>query len=235
MKKYTILSTLGDPTNITKLLSEKDIKHIQDGEDFIMYPTIVITNEKDDTFPQVQVLASMPLNIYTNTRVDNFWLSPFRNYKFQVSGTIDGRYTIGDSPVVGLGNIICADYHVQSDKGSMPSGSFTSNVNLDNSGYDGIAYTLLEALAKEALFSVVHRLDHGNPRRNHFDFTAGKLLFAFIELVVARLRGVRLIPGDPTFMELVENNDLFIYEIDDIDEFLNQQGAKLESLIPSDK
>ena len=33
------------------------------------------------------------------------YLSPFRNYKFQVSGTFEGDRDIGSSKVVGLGNI----------------------------------------------------------------------------------------------------------------------------------
>lgn len=41
------------------------------------------------------------------------YLSPFRNYKFQVSGTFEGDRDIGSSKVVGLGNI----WHANKSRG----------------------------------------------------------------------------------------------------------------------
>ena len=35
------------------------------------------------------------------------WLAPFRGYRFQVSGSIDGKGDYGSSPVIGLKNCIC--------------------------------------------------------------------------------------------------------------------------------
>lgn len=227
MKKYTVISTLEDPMNIISLLSEKGIKHVKDGEHFIMYPAIVITNKDGDSFPQLQILASLRPNPYISDRVDSNWLSPFRNYKFQVSETITGQFTMGDCPVVGLGNVICADYGAEPEA-KMPNGSFASNVGLAQTHI-----SLLIALAKEALFMYTTKLDRGTPRRNHFDYTATTLMDGFIDMVIARLRGANLVPGDSRFMEILDQYSLNVTEVDDIDEFLEQQSAELIKLMPA--
>lgn len=229
MKNYTIISTIEDPKNIVSLLSEKGINRVKTGEDFIMYPAIVITNSENDSFPQLQVLSSIKPNPYTSDRVDSNWLSPFRNYKFQVSATIEGDFTMGDCPVVGLGNIIDAIYGTTKDTKAMPNGAYLHNI-----GFSEMHHTILTALATQALFSYVTKLDRGNPRRNHYDYTATKLMSGFIDIVVARLQSNRMVPGDPKFMEIIEEAGLFVTEVDDIEEFLKEQSAELVKLMPAE-
>lgn len=48
----------------------------------------------------------MPIGILTDENGEEVgYLSPFRNYCFQVSGTFDGQMDLGSSKVIGLGNV----------------------------------------------------------------------------------------------------------------------------------
>ena len=72
----------------------------------------------NSTMPQLKIICGE----------DEYYLSPFRGYAFQVSNTINGVGSVGCSEVVGLGNIVkaCDGYN-----GSMSNSSiYAANVNL---------------------------------------------------------------------------------------------------------
>ena len=72
----------------------------------------------NSTMPQLKIICGE----------DEYYLSPFRGYAFQVSYTINGVGSAGSSEVVGLGNIIkaCDGYN-----GSMSNSSiYAANVSL---------------------------------------------------------------------------------------------------------
>lgn len=56
------------------------------------------------------------------------YLSPFRGYRFQVSGTIDGSGDYGSSSVVGLAKVLYADYTSDRD------GTFGYQSNYSDTG-----------------------------------------------------------------------------------------------------
>lgn len=62
---------------------------------------LLTTEEKPDgtTMPIVEVICD-------GGRYEKGYLTPFRGYRFQVSGTKDGQGDCGSSQVVGLGNIV---------------------------------------------------------------------------------------------------------------------------------
>ena len=80
------------------------------------------------------------------------YLSPFRGYCFQVSGTPDGVGTIGSSPVVGFGNlaVLVNSQAVEEafSTASMPPRDSLSASNVSASGYLGV---ILTAFARQAL------------------------------------------------------------------------------------
>lgn len=52
----------------------------------------------------------MPIGVFVDEEGNEVaFLSPFRNYKFQVSATFDGDRDMGSSKVIGLGNIWSAN------------------------------------------------------------------------------------------------------------------------------
>ena len=72
------------------------------------------------------------------------YLTPFRGYRFRVSGDMNGGGDYGSSEVVGLARILLADYGTAEDK--MGTWGYQTNVPIFNTGV-----YMLEALAEIAI------------------------------------------------------------------------------------
>lgn len=71
---------------------------------------------KKVTMNEIQFTNSkMPIGILVDKESGDEigFLSPFRSYKFQVSGTFDGQWDLGSSKVIGLGNV----WHANKSRG----------------------------------------------------------------------------------------------------------------------
>ena len=94
--------------------------------------------------PQLEIKYT----IYGDERV--LYLSPFRGYSFQVSGSIEGSGSYGASSVVGLGNIV----NIKPSAHSPANGysAFSSNITSAEYGKEfmyGLAVTALYKFAVE--------------------------------------------------------------------------------------
>ena len=59
-------------------------------------------------------VRNMPIGVLTDEEGNEVgFLSPFRNYKFQVSATFEGSRDLGSSKVIGLGNV----WHANKSRG----------------------------------------------------------------------------------------------------------------------
>lgn len=99
------------------------------------YEPITLVKDKESDFP-VLVFASNSGN--------KLYLSPFRGYCFQFSGTINGEGDFGSNEVVGLSNILSANYRT----GHFKKG-YQSNVSPDRTGRYMLR-ALIEAAAYKA-------------------------------------------------------------------------------------
>lgn len=93
-----------------------------------------------NTMPQMKITVND--NISGRTRIG--YLTPFRGYRFQVSGDMNGGGDYGSSEVVGLARILLADYGTAEDK--MGTWGYQTNVPIFNTGV-----YVLEALAEVAI------------------------------------------------------------------------------------
>ena len=84
----------------------------------------IITSE--DGFPQLRI----PCIIVSDDgeRERDFYLSPFRGYRFQISGDENGSGDYASTPVIGLGNVILASraYHKLPNSSSVYASNFSS-------------------------------------------------------------------------------------------------------------
>jgi hypothetical protein len=93
-----------------------------------------------DGMPVVEIAPAHP--DIPGFRGRRMWLSPFRGYSFQVSSGAEGRCAIGCSEVVGLANVVDAQYGTTREHG------YESNVSLAN-----IHKELLLGLASRAMIN----------------------------------------------------------------------------------
>ena len=77
--------------------------------------------------PQLKIPC---LDIWAEDKVreHDYYLSPFRGYCFQISGTADGVGDFASTPVIGLGNVILASraYHKLPSSSSIYASNFSS-------------------------------------------------------------------------------------------------------------
>ena len=94
----------------------------------------------NSTMPQMKIIVN---NSDTGrTRVG--FLTPFRGYRFQVSGDMNGGGDYGSSEVAGLARILLADYNMPEDKAG--TWGYQSNIRTENTGI-----YMLETLANVAI------------------------------------------------------------------------------------
>lgn len=114
--------------------------------------------DHDTHIPVLKITVVYPEVVINNKKIAkksvNYWLSPFRDYKFQVSGSIDGQGDWGGTEVIGLFNMVEA------------LSSFTdfkkSNVAYGTKyigTHSNILATTLEAFIKQAFFDFTRRID----------------------------------------------------------------------------
>ena len=93
-------------------------------------------------------------------REHNYYLSPFRGYRFQISGDENGSGDYASTPVIGLGNIILAynNYKVPHSASSI----FASNSS-------SIAYGIFEAFITATIDKFESRCDNTFSFKNMYD------------------------------------------------------------------
>lgn len=94
----------------------------------------------NSTMPQMKITVND--DISGRTRIG--FLAPFRGYKFQVSGNLNGARDCGSSEVVGLARILLADYGIPEDK--MSIWGYQTNIPISETGI-----YMLQALAEVAI------------------------------------------------------------------------------------
>lgn len=96
------------------------------------FQPVAVIRDKESGFPQV---------IYVGNNDGYMYLSPFRGYCFQFSGTIDGVSDCGSTEVFGLNNVLDAIYGTNRRKG------YQSNISRDKMGKE-----MLYNMAMVAMF-----------------------------------------------------------------------------------
>lgn len=83
----------------------------------------------------------LELHVEDNGRkVNTVYLSPFRGYRFQVSGTLDGVGDYGSTEVVGLGNVLHAKFR------RVDGFSGKSNLPMEKMGREMLLWGMSRAL-----------------------------------------------------------------------------------------
>ena len=88
---------------------------------------IIYTN---GNFPQLRI-PCLDIDGFGDVQKHDYFLSPFRGYRFQISGNDHGGYDYASTPVVGLGNIVraCRGYEAPGgSRSSIYSSNFSSLV-----------------------------------------------------------------------------------------------------------
>ena len=82
-----------------------------------------------DGFPQLRI-PCIDIDGYGNKKEHDYYLSPFRGYRFQISGNERGGYDYASTPVIGLGNVVraCRGYEAPGSRSSIYSSNFNSLV-----------------------------------------------------------------------------------------------------------
>lgn len=99
---------------VVKRAYDKDLQFI--GTELRAY---AVVKDSKSGFPQI---------VYTDIVGNTVCLSPFRGYSFQVSGNLKGDGAYGATPVVGLNNILDAEY------GTTKGIGYQSNIRRDEMG-----------------------------------------------------------------------------------------------------
>jgi hypothetical protein len=142
-------------------------------------------------YAEGSVMPQLQINIIDNTDSENpvvkrvYYLSPFRLYRFQVSGSLNGSGDYGASPVVGLGNIVGIRPNTPVDTKGFSA--FSSNIFSDNYGQ-----CIMKSMAYEAIVKFYsHRMNLDEiPDRDEIvtelqigDYSSTQLLNTFIDEV----------------------------------------------------
>ncbi len=102
-------------------------------------------------FPETTFVTREGKTVKKHRHTEDYWMSPFRGYKFQVSASIDGHTDCGSTEVVGLSNILTAfeDYTKEQTNKS----SFTSNVSYEDylGTHSHIATQIYDAMIRSCL------------------------------------------------------------------------------------
>ena len=83
-----------------------------------------------DGFPQLRI-PCIDIDGYGDRKEHDYYLSPFRGYRFQISGNERGGYDYASTPVIGLGNVVraCRGYEAPvGSRSSIYSSNFSSIV-----------------------------------------------------------------------------------------------------------
>ena len=119
-----------------KSLSEFEHERFEQGDPVVeTYRPVVLVKDKQSGFP---------ILVFASNGGDKLYLSPFRGYCFQFSGTINGGGDYGSNEVVGLNNILNANYRTRHFKKGYQS----------NIGPDWTGRYMLQALIEAAAYKV---------------------------------------------------------------------------------
>ena len=74
----------------------------------------------NENFPQLRI-PCLDIDGFGDIQKHDYYLSPFRGYRFQISGNDRGGYDYASTPVVGLGNVVRACRGYEAPAGSRSS------------------------------------------------------------------------------------------------------------------
>lgn len=231
---YTIINVNGDSTNAT--LNKTELEAIAAGNPVIKIQDVVIK----DGYPELSLLY-ISKNTDPRNNIDppfvirHVWLTPFRGYAFQVSGTINGEGDLGSTPVVGLGNIINAFATYTGNPGSRSS-IYASNFKLSD-----LPRPIFAAMAKAAIMEFHMNANwqiraSTEPRSPYMKFSYGdeQNLNIFVRLCVECIANGSV--TIPTVEEMGERFDIYsegvwikTIEGDELKPFLSNQKASYTS------
>ena len=95
---------------------------------YITFEIIKGTITDINTMPQMKITVND--DISGRTRIG--YLTPFRGYRFRVSGDMNGGGNYDSSEVVGLARILLADYGISEDK--MGTWGYQTNIPISETG-----------------------------------------------------------------------------------------------------
>lgn len=129
--------------------------------------TMEIMNHGDSSkMPQLKLMVTSDLG-EDGTATRSYYLSPFRGYRFQVSGNADGECDYGSSEVIGLGNVVaaCDGYKAPSSNSSI----YAANDSMCQIIFRGLIKCALDQAKQRCGFSIPMQMEDDGWRDDIID------------------------------------------------------------------